>query len=180
VTASATLRRLQLALMELRGPPRTRARSLGAGIGSTQPVRCSPPLGSSTNALAFLPRTIAGPDHQAALLELPLSFRARSPGPRAVPPILARGIAASRHVPACQTTLPLLDFLHPTTQSRAGRSVRRQIPLPPRTTCGVWLPPSRHPPPALPALARRSIHGLHPPRVSPRSRSVPLSGPLPS
>jgi hypothetical protein len=27
----------------------------------------------------------------------------------------------------------------------------RRFPPPPRTTCGVWLPPSRHPPPNLPA-----------------------------
>jgi hypothetical protein len=161
--------------MKLRGPPRTPTRSTRAVIGSTQPVRCLPPLGSSTNAPAVPIPTIAGLDRLAALLELPLFSRARSPGPRAVPPTPTR-----RQTPAWRTTLPLLDFPRPTTQSRAGRSVRRQIPLPPRTACGVWLPPARHPPPALPTLSRRSVHGLHPSRTSPRPRSVPLSGPIPS
>jgi hypothetical protein len=175
VTASAALRRLRRALVKLRGPSRTRTHPRRAVIGSAPPVRCSAPLGSSTNAPAFPFPTIAGLVLRAALLELSLSFRARSPGPRAVSPTPAR-----RQLQACQTTLPLLDFLYPTTQSQAGRSVRRQIPLPSRTACGVWLPPARHPPPALPALSRRSVHGLHPSRTSPRSRSVPLSGPIPS
>jgi len=52
----------------------------------------------------------------------------------------------------------------------AGRTrCRQRIPPLPRTTCGVWLPPSRCPPPGLPARrARRSVRGLLPTRSSPR------------
>jgi len=80
---------------------------------------------------------------------------------------------------ASQTTLPLLDFFDPTTQSQAGGSVcRRRIPPPPRVTCGVWLPPSRRTPPALPARqARWSVHGLLPSRVSPRHDRCPSRSP---
>jgi hypothetical protein len=41
-------------------------------------------------------------------------------------------------------------------------------------------PPSRRPPPSLPRLATRSVHGLRPPRRSPRSDRDPLRSPLPS
>lgn len=56
--------------------------------------------------------------------------------------------------PARRTMLTLLSFGDPTTQSRASGSVlgRQQIPLPPRVASGVWIPPSRPPPLALPAL----------------------------
>jgi hypothetical protein len=83
--------------------------------------------------------------------------------------------------PACQTTLPLLDFLRPTTQSRTGGSVRRQrIPPPPRAACGVWLPPSRPAPPALPMRqAHRSVPGLHTSRSSPRHDRCPSPTPYP-
>jgi len=71
---------------------------------------------------------------------------------------------------------PGLSLPYGTVSGRWTR-LRRQIPLPARTACGVWLPPARHPPPTLPTLSCRSAHGLHPSRRSPRSRSVPLSGP---
>ena len=41
-------------------------------------------------------------------------------------------------------------------------------------------PPSRRPPPSLPRLAARSVHGLHPSRLSPRSGRLLLRGALPS
>jgi hypothetical protein len=83
--------------------------------------------------------------------------------------------------PACQTTLPLLDFFCPTTQSQTGGSVcRRRIPPPPRTACGVWLPPARHPPPVLPTRqACRSVHGLHPSRISPHRDRCSSRSPCP-
>jgi len=82
--------------------------------------------------------------------------------------------------PAWQTTLPLLDFSCPTTRSQAGGSVHpRWIPPPWRAACGVWVPPARPTPPALPTLARRSVHGLHPSRVSPRRDRCPSRGPYP-
>jgi hypothetical protein len=46
-------------------------------------------------------------------------------------------------------------------------------------TCGVWLPPARLLPPALPTLARRSVHGLHPSRSSLRRNRYPSRGPCP-
>jgi len=175
VIASTALQRLRPPLVELRGPSGTRAHLLRAIIGSAQPVRCSTPLGSSANVPAF---------RSTPLLAWPvkrpsLDFRSPSEFLTGTPRRPA-DTSARKQWPAGQTTLPLLDFLHPTTQSQTGGSVQRQIPLPPRTTCGVWLPPSRHPPPALPALAHRSVLGLHPSRSSPRPRSVPLSGPIPS
>jgi len=82
--------------------------------------------------------------------------------------------------PARQTTLPLLDFACPTTRYQAGGSVHpRRIPPPRRAACGVWVPPARPTPPALPTLARRSVHGLHPSRVSPRRDRCPSRGPCP-
>jgi hypothetical protein len=91
-----------------------------------------------------------------------------------------RDPAPSRRAnPACQTTLPLLDFLRPTTQCQAGGyAFRQQIPPPPRATCGVWLPPSRRTPPVLPMRqAHRSILGLLPSRVSPRHDRCPSRSP---
>ena len=80
--------------------------------------------------------------------------------------------------PASQTTLPLLDFLGPTTQSQTSGPVRpRRIPPPQRAASGVWIPPSRTPPLAHPALARWSVHGLHPSRTSPRRDRCPSRGP---
>ena len=93
-----------------------------------------------------------------------------------------RDPAPSRHPKAAsQTTLPLLDFFCPTTQSQAGGSVNRQrIPPPPRATCGVWLPPSRRTPPALPMRqAHRSVLELHPSRFSPRHDRCPSRSPCP-
>ena len=47
--------------------------------------------------------------------------------------------------------LPSLGFWSPTTQSRPADPLKwRQIPLPPRAAFGVWVPPSRRPPPVLP------------------------------
>jgi hypothetical protein len=54
---------------------------------------------------------------------------------------------------------------------------RQRIPPLPRATCGVWLPPARLLPPTLPTLARRSVHGLHPSRSSPRRNRYPSRGP---
>jgi hypothetical protein len=82
--------------------------------------------------------------------------------------------------PAGQTTLPLLDFSCPTTQSQAGGFVSRQrIPPPPGATFEVWVPPARLLHPALPTLAHRSVHGLPPSRTSPRSNRYPSRGPCP-
>jgi hypothetical protein len=82
---------------------------------------------------------------------------------------------------ASQTTLPLLGFQRPTTQSQTGGPVCRQrIPPLPRAACGVWLPPARRPPPALPARqACRSVHGLHPSRTSPRHDGCSSRSPCP-
>jgi len=97
-------------------------------------------------------------------------LQSASPGPHAV---------HSASCPASKTTLPLLNFFGPSTQSQASGSVCRQrIPPPPRVTYEVWLPPSRRPPPALPTRqARRSVPGLHPSRLSPHRDWYPSRGP---
>jgi hypothetical protein len=164
MNASAALRRLPRALMGLCGPPRTPARRPRADTGSARPVRRSSSLGHSACAPS-LRRSGGRP-----------SMDFHSP-----PKLDHRDPVTSRRLPGCQTALPLLGFLRPTTRSQAGGSVcRRRIPPPPRAACGVWLPPSRPTPPALPArLARRSVPGLHPSRVSPHRDRYPSRGPCP-
>jgi hypothetical protein len=163
VAARAALRRPSPTLVKLRGPSRTRARRSRVGIGSTRPVRRSSPLGHSICAPS-LSRSFGRPS---------LDFRSPTEHTTGDP-------CRPAGFPAGRTTLPLVDFCCPTTQSRAGGYVHRQrIPPPPRATCGVWLPPSRLLPPALPTLARRSVHGLAPSRSSPRRNRCPSRGPYP-
>jgi hypothetical protein len=68
----------------------------------------------------------------------------------------------------------------PTTHAGPAFCFWQRVPPPPRAAYEVWLPPSRRSLPILPTPKRRSVHGLCPPRLSPRTREVPLSGSLPS
>jgi hypothetical protein len=72
-------------------------------------------------------------------------------------------------------------LLLPYDTCRPGGPVGRQrIPPLPRTTSGVWLPPSRCPPPSLPMRqAHRSAHGLRPSRCSPRRDRCSSRSPCP-
>jgi hypothetical protein len=134
-------------------------------MGSTRPVRRS-------NRPAGIPRTHrpSGRSPKAALHELALPFRVRSPGPRAVPPVTRHGRRRflSWTFPALRHSRRLADPL-----ARGGSLT------PQRAAYGVWLPPSRTSPPALPTLARWSVHGLHPSRSSPRRDRCPSRGPCP-
>jgi len=106
VIASAALQRFQQTLMRLRGPSRTQTHRYRADIGSTQPVRRSTPLRPSTDAPS-LSRSFGRPS---------MDFRSSSELITGTP----RRPAAFT---AGQTTLPLLDFFCPTTQSQAGSYV---------------------------------------------------------
>lgn len=128
------------------------------------------PACSAFSALqAFDLRAVLQPKLEATLLELSVSFRAQSPGPRAVPAGYPVGVddTSSRGL-----------FLPYGTCRPDGPVCRRRIPPPPRATSGVWLPPSRPTPSGLPVrLAHRSAPGLHPPRCSPRRDRFPSRGP---
>jgi hypothetical protein len=163
VTAPAALQRPSPTLMELRGPSRTRTRQPRVGIGFTRPVRRSSPLGQSADAPSIR-----------------RSFRWPSLDFRSPTELITGNPRRPAGQAGCQTTLPLLDFLRPTTRSQAGGyACRQRIPPPPRATSGVWIPPSRLLPPALPTPKRRSVHGLHPSRSSPRRNRYPSRGPYP-
>jgi len=116
-------------------------------------------------------RAVPQPKLWAALLELSLFFRARSPGPRAVPPVARRvgrhflswTLSALRRISAWRIRFQAVD------PSTAPCRVRGLI-----TSCAT-------PPPSLPTRqARRSTHGLHPSRTSPHRDRSPSRGPLPS
>ena len=70
-------------------------------------------------------------------------------------------------------------LLLPYDTCRPGGPVcRQQVPLLPRTTSGVWLPPSRCPPPSLLVCqAHQSAHGIHPSRSSPHRDRCPSRSP---
>jgi hypothetical protein len=165
MTASTALRRPRPTLMGLRGPSRTHARLRRVGIWF-HPARPAfqPPLGHSADAPSHGPKPAGGPPWPSAPLQSSIIGTPRRPA----------------GCPASQTTLPLLGFHGPTTQCQTGGPVRPQrIPPLQRTAYGVWLPPSRSPPPVLPTLARWSVHGLHPSRNSPRRDRCPSRGPCP-
>jgi hypothetical protein len=68
--------------------------------------------------------------------------------------------------------LPLLGFLalrH--NLGPADPLAWRRIPSPPRATCEVWLPPSRRPPPILPARAAPERPWASPPKAFPSCAS---------
>jgi hypothetical protein len=163
MTTSTASRRLRSTLVELRGPPRTQAQQPRMGIWF-HPTRTAlrPPLGHSADAPSLRPKPSGGPPWPSALLQSSITGTPRRPA----------------GYPASQTTLPLLGFVGPTTQYQTGGPVRpRRIPPPQRAAYGVWLPPARTSPPALPTLARWSAHGLHPSRCSPRCDRCPSRGP---
>jgi hypothetical protein len=85
----------------------------------------------------------------------------------------------SRRLPGMSDDTSSPGLLLPFDTCRLCGGVGRQrIPPPSRAACGVWLPPSRRPPPSLPARqARRSVHGLHPSRTSPHRDRYPSQGP---
>ena len=105
-----------------------------------------------------------GPPWTSALLQ------SSSPGSRTVPPVARLG---GRHF-LSWTLLALRHSLRPVDTLVGGGSLHHR-----GATCGVWLPPSRLLPPALPTLSRRSVHGLHPSRSSLRRNRSPSRGPYP-
>jgi len=103
-----------------------------------------------------------GPPWTFALLQ------SQSPGTRAVPLVSQ---LVGRHY-LSWTSLALQHSPRPADTLIDSGSLRRRV-----ATYGVWLPPSRLSPPALPTLARRSVHGLHPSRSSLRRNRYPSRGP---
>jgi hypothetical protein len=156
------LRRLSWSCAVLRGHKRAR---LGCVWVDTRPVR-------RFHALqALSSRAVLQPKLQAALHGLPLSFRARSPGPHAVPPVarhvrrrfLSWTSLALRHIPGRRIRLPPADpsadacrvrgLTTPCATSTTGPADASSAPERP------WASPFK---------------------VFPSSRSVPLSEPVPS
>jgi hypothetical protein len=106
-----------------------------ADMGSARPVRRSFAL------RALIDRASERPKPLGALPTLSLPYRGPSQQSRTVQRALR---------PADDAPSPELS--HPTTHSEGGGPVDgRRVPAPPRATSGVWLPPSRRPPPPLPA-----------------------------
>jgi hypothetical protein len=98
-------------------------------------------------------------------------LQSASPGTRAVPPTM----------PAWQTTLPLVDFLHPTTQFQAGGYVhQRQIPPPLRGHVRGLVTPLAALTSGPPDAEASERPWALPFKVFPSSQSVPLSGSMPS
>jgi hypothetical protein len=93
--------------------------------------------------------------------------------------------AASLHRPEGRATRPAMQ---PLLGFRALRHSLgpadppdwRRIPPPPRAACEVWIPPSRRPPPVLPARKAPERPWASPSKAFPSAREVPLSGSLPS
>jgi hypothetical protein len=102
VIASAALQRLQPTLMRLRGPSGTQTHRSRADIGFALPVRCSTPFRPSTDA----------PAHGRNRERPSMDFRSSSE-------LITGTPRRPAGCPAGQTTLPLLDFFCPTTQSQA-------------------------------------------------------------
>jgi hypothetical protein len=151
--------------MGLRSSSRTHAHLPRTGMGSVRLVRrsapceysaCVPSLSRSCGRPFLNLRSSSELDHRD-----PMPFR-RLPGM------------------SNDTSSPGLSLPFDTCRL-CGCGCRQRIPPPSRATYGVWLPPSRRPPPSLPARqARRSVHGLHPSRISPHRDRYPSQGPLPS
>jgi len=105
----------------------------------------------------------------AAPLALSLLYRGPSQHPRTVP--RSRRIAVGR----CFLSWAFVPY----DTCRGGGPVPAELPLRGVPRPG-FRPPSRLPPPSLPRLATRSVHGLHPSRRSPRGDRDSLRSPLPS
>jgi len=152
--------------MGFRGTPRTRTRKTRADMGSR----------STRLAFRRLPGgRLPDPPHDRsrpeALHALSCPFRDVSPQPRT-----AASLEPTEADPRAFARYFLSWAFVPCDTCRAGGSASwRWIPPPPRTTSGVWVPPSRLSPPVLPAPKRRSVLGLRPPRPSSsRARGAPF------
>jgi len=164
VTAPAALQRPSPTLMGLRGPSRTRTRWSRMRIGCIRPVRRSTSFGHSTDVPA-----------------ISRSFRRPSLDLRSPTECITGNLCRPAGFPAGRTTLPLVDFLHPTTQSQARSYVSRQR-IPPLSRCHVrglatpFAAITSGPPDAY--ASERPW--ASPFKVFPSSQAVPLSGSLPS
>jgi hypothetical protein len=130
-------------------------------MGSARPVR-------RFHALRVLSdRTSGRPKPSGAPPALSRPFRGPLQQPRTVPKALRPssmlpllGFLALRH------TLGAVDPLH-----------ERRLPASPRATSGVWLPPSRRPPPPLPAHEAPERPWASPYKASPAHGGIPLGIP---
>jgi hypothetical protein len=136
---------------------------LRADIGSARPVRRFHALRVITDPTSGRPKPPGAPP------ALSRPFRGPSQQARTVPPSLA----------APRTMLPLLSFSALRRTLGSADPYERRVPAPPRATSGVWLPPSRRPPPTLPAHEAPERPWASPFKAS-LATAAPLSGPLPS
>jgi hypothetical protein len=151
--------------MRLRGPSRTQAHPPRVDTGSTRPVRRFHTLRALSKC------AIPQPKLRAALHGLPLLFRARSPGPRAVSPV-ARQVR--RHF-LSWTFRALRHSLRPAASLAGSRSLRYRVP---RAGFGYPLRDLTTGPPDASSASERPW--ASPFKGFPSPRSVPLSEPLPS
>ena len=165
MNASTASQRLPQALVGLRGPSRTPTHLPRAGTGSARPVRRFHTL-RALNKCA-----IPQPKLRAALHGLPLLFRARSPGPRAVPPV-ARQVR--RHF-LSWTLIALRHSLRPAASFAGSGSLHYRVPRP---GFGYPLRDMTTGPPDASSASERPW--ASPFKGFPSPRSVPLSEPLPS
>ena len=131
--------------MGFRGAPRTRARRTRTVIGSVRPVRRFYAL------RVVILRTSPRPEgRRSALpaLSRPYEDVSLQPHTAASCPRLPEG-NRDRLVPRCCLSWAFVPY--DTIPGRWLRLMMRRIPPSPRAACEVWLPPSRPPPPALPA-----------------------------
>ena len=142
----------------------SRSTSLGRTLVPSDPHGVSTPSGLSRDRAyrADFRRTAAPP-------ALSLLYRGPSQHPHTVP--------RTRRPPSDDASSPGLSC--PTTHAGAADPFSRSVQLRGVPRPG-FRPPSRRPPPSLPRLAARSVHGLHPPRRSPRGDQDSLRSPLPS
>jgi len=143
----------------LRGLRSDRSR---ADTGSARPVR-------RFDAHRVLSdRTSGRPKPSGAPPALSRPFRGPSQQPRTVPQALR---------PPSDASSPGLFVPYDTLSNRRIRSLERCLPAPPRATSEVWLPPSRRPPPVLPAHEAPERPWASPFKASPVLGGVPLGTP---
>jgi hypothetical protein len=163
-----------------RGAPCDASRALSwgfvafQGLGPVEPGRTwvpSDPCGVSTPFGCSFDQTADGRSRSRPLLRFraPSEVHLGSPAPDDRPV----GSAPDASSP---------ELSRPTAQSRGGGPValRRALPSPPRATSGVWLPPSRLPPPSLPAREAPERPWASPFGAFSSTWQVPLSGAWPS
>jgi hypothetical protein len=156
-------------LWRLRGDPGTQPRSCaGAHWVAPDPHGVSTPTGFRQERRSRTGFPDGGPPFAFAPLQRSIAALPHRPAGRT-----GRSDDASSPGLSCPTT-------HDGTADPLPVAGGRSHSPTPRAASEVSSPPSRRPPPPLPTRrARRSVHGLHPPRPSPHTDGCPSRSPCP-